>query len=747
MIDLCKGILINHGVSSLKLSVVIILLLLLTKPIMNRYTAGFRYYSWLAVIIIFLIPFQSLGLNYKIDVTPEMIQINDETQNIREWYQTYIPKYSVAEEVTTYETAESGEVKATTKSVTVHRPINLFGILTFVWIFGCLTYFALHFKRYVYYKRTIKRFSIRLCDEKSMRVLEYEKNRLKIKKDLPLKKSGVIDTPMLLGILHPEIILPHTAYAENELHFILRHELYHYKRKDILYQFITLVFVSLHWFNPFVYFMAKAVEIDGETSCDEKTLIENTYDEKIFYGEMLIHFLKTTSQKKSYMTTTFFGGKRGMKKRLTLITSKKARKKGTIAMAVVTLLAVMLSVTVCAARPIEFAPTKWFEDKDGNFVQQIMPMNDLYYASESVALIKRNESVAVAYDMETQKVAYQIDFWMLGLFADYDDPMVVIMGKDEDVVKFYKTSAPETVFKYYVKKHEITVNDYEAFVPADACEKISFYVGADKTVYFDKAGKPQTLADLGGWNAEEGIRINDNTICYLVNVTEETNSGDALRLCLLSDNGNCDVRVIPMNSNSNINTILPDGYKGGYVVNQRLALNQLIHNDTITNIAGNFKPQYRTEYDESTGNYNQILVQLEQLQMPVDGEIISHFHDEVPEYANERDIYGDVPYFSGIEISAPENAPVRAAAEGTVVKIIDGEFAVNEGKMLLVRHSVNEFTVYGSLKDIQVQVGDWVTSGQRIATVGATSAHSNKSHLYFAYLTELGGEDVEKLLK
>ena len=152
---------------------------------------------------------------------------------------------------------------------------------------------------------------------------------------------------MLLGIFHPEIILPHTAYEEDELHFILRHELYHYKRKDILYQFITLVFVSLHWFNPFVYFMAKAIEIDGETSCDEKTLTENTYEEKIFYGEMLLNFLKTTSQKKSYMTTTFFGGKRGMKKRLTLITSKKARKKGTAAMAVIMLLTIMLSV--CAA--------------------------------------------------------------------------------------------------------------------------------------------------------------------------------------------------------------------------------------------------------------------------------------------------------------------------------------------------------------------------------------------------------------
>ena len=47
------------------------------------------------------------------------------------------------------------------------------------------------------------------------------------------------------------------------------------------------------------------------------------------------------------MTTTFFGGKKGMKKRLTLIASKKIRKKGTAAMAV--LMAFTIAASVCAA--------------------------------------------------------------------------------------------------------------------------------------------------------------------------------------------------------------------------------------------------------------------------------------------------------------------------------------------------------------------------------------------------------------
>ena len=64
--------------------------------------------------------------------------------------------------------------------------------------------------------------------------------------------------------------------------------------------------------------MAKATEADCETSCDEKNLEGKSYDEKIFYGQMLINFLKTEAMKRSYMTTTFFGGKNDMKKELHL---------------------------------------------------------------------------------------------------------------------------------------------------------------------------------------------------------------------------------------------------------------------------------------------------------------------------------------------------------------------------------------------------------------------------------------------
>lgn len=62
MTEIIKQIFEQNVISSIKFSVVIILLLVLTKPIMKRYTTWFRYYSWLAVMLVFLIPFGKLGI-------------------------------------------------------------------------------------------------------------------------------------------------------------------------------------------------------------------------------------------------------------------------------------------------------------------------------------------------------------------------------------------------------------------------------------------------------------------------------------------------------------------------------------------------------------------------------------------------------------------------------------------------------------------------------------------------------------
>lgn len=351
MTEIIKQIFEQNVISSIKFSVVIILLLVLTKPVMKRYTAGFRYYSWLAVMLIFLIPFGKLGISYKVPISPVIMNIQSETRDMHNWYEQKLPQQTVTKSVplkqSDSERAENQPPEKATATVKYKTSIDVKLIFSVIWLIGAVLFLILHIKRYFSFKKTVKRISSPLCDENTADILKSEKQRLKITSDIPVRVSPIADTPMLVGIIHPFIILSENEFSNDELHFIFRHELIHYKRKDILYQLITLIFISLNWYNPFAYIMARAIEIDGETACDEKVLKGKAYETRVFYGEMLINFLKTQNQKKSYMTTTFFGGKKGMKKRLTLIASKKIRKKGTVAMAV--LMAFAIATSVCAA--------------------------------------------------------------------------------------------------------------------------------------------------------------------------------------------------------------------------------------------------------------------------------------------------------------------------------------------------------------------------------------------------------------
>ncbi len=350
MMDFIKEIFLQNAISSLKAAIVIILLMVLTKPITKRYTAGFRYYSWLAVMLIFLIPFARLGVDYTVKMSPA---VTEGVHSVRDWYEEKAPEYSVTEEYVEYErqteaVGEKPEKVRVVKTTTQQKRVDVMAIAALIWLIGALGYLFLHYGRYVYFRRGLKRLGNAVNDERILGCLKTEEERLKISKPVKISHSQLIDTPMLVGLLKPRIILPRIDYTDDELCLILRHELFHFKRKDILYQLVTLIFVSLHWFNLIVHLMARAIEIDGETSCDEKTLEGREYEERIFYGEMLIKFLRTETQKRSYMTTTFFGGKNGMKKRLTLIADKKTRRKGAAAMAVVMITAIITSIGAAA---------------------------------------------------------------------------------------------------------------------------------------------------------------------------------------------------------------------------------------------------------------------------------------------------------------------------------------------------------------------------------------------------------------
>ncbi len=370
MTDFLKQLFIQTAVSSAKMSVIVILLLCLTIPVTKRYRAGWRYYSWLAVMLVFMIPFSMLGISFK----AENRALTQNAVKTGEWIRAHTPMYEVTEENPFYWETDDGEPAspASEPTATYRRQIDITLILSIVWLIAAVIFFAEHIRRYIVFLSAVKRRSEPVEDGEILSALSEEKRRMGINAEIPARVSPVINTPMLTGVFRPLLLLPQSGFDFDELCLIFCHELTHYKRRDIWYQFIILIFLSLHWFNPFAYVMAKAAELDGETSCDEAVLDHRPYETRVFYGEMLLKFLRISNQKRSYMTTTFFGGKKDMSKRLTLIASKTVRKKGTAAMAALLTVTIGASVTAAAAQPWDEEMLKYFNDP----TQELMDMVD-----------------------------------------------------------------------------------------------------------------------------------------------------------------------------------------------------------------------------------------------------------------------------------------------------------------------------------------------------------------------------------
>ena len=133
---------------------------------------------------------------------------------------------------------------------------------------------------------------------------------------------------MMIGFVRPRILLPRTDFAQDELRFILEHELVHYKRKDLYYKGLVLLATAIHWFNPVVYLMARVIGAQCESSCDAQVVGGADADTRQSYSETIIGVVKHQSKLKTALSTNFYGGKMGMKNRIFSIMDTDRKKAG-----------------------------------------------------------------------------------------------------------------------------------------------------------------------------------------------------------------------------------------------------------------------------------------------------------------------------------------------------------------------------------------------------------------------------------
>ena len=86
--------------------------------------------------------------------------------------------------------------------------------------------------------------------------------------------------------------------------------------------------------------------------------------------------------------------------------------------------------------------------------------------------------------------------------------------------------------------------------------------------------------------------------------------------------------------------------------------------------------------------------------------------------------------WNGVDLAAPQGSPINAAAAGTVIVSRVGGWNGGYGNYVVIDHGNGVQTLYAHMSTDAVSVGDTVSRGQNIGTVG-TTGQSTGYHLHF----------------
>lgn len=348
----------------------VIAVLLAAGPLLGRrFTAKWRYWAWLLIAVRLLLPV-GITLPQPVVTLPQpqgefTYPVSREEPAPTEPAPVGDPIQVVpgAAENDPYQQIETGMTAPTGSSAETPKPaepaitptpagtrsIPVMEAVGWCWAAGTALFLLWQLGSYLALRAKLSRSRRPLTDEAILAVLEKESAAAGRQKPLPVYTAAV-GSPMIVGAIKPTLLLPELELSTEQLSLVFRHELIHYRRRDIWYKLLLMLANAIHWFNPMVWLMVYAADRDLELSCDEAVVAgrDEAYREE--YGRCLLAVVRAGMSRRTLFTTNFYSGKKTLKNRLATIFDTTKKHRGTLALAAL-LLAAAVAGSLVACTP------------------------------------------------------------------------------------------------------------------------------------------------------------------------------------------------------------------------------------------------------------------------------------------------------------------------------------------------------------------------------------------------------------
>lgn len=317
------------------LGALVIEALLALKPFWReRYRAKTRCWLWLALALFLLFPVDFSVKNAPVQAAPPKdytLFVGTDKTTIQSTDNLF---GDMAE--------RSGQTSTQVRDSIIARPVTdpaqkttryipVTTLLFYGYLAGAAAFLLYLGVSYALFRRTVRRwkrdvsradYAFLLCD--TARELGVKEPQMLV--------CEAITTPAVTGFFRPTLLLPHERYDLNDLRYILRHELCHLKRHDMLLKFVLLLANTMHWFDPMVYLMLRQADEDIELACDSAATDGLERAERAAYSRTLLAAVQ--SNVRALPATTCFGSTvERLKRRITnVLGAQKKRGLGIVAL-------------------------------------------------------------------------------------------------------------------------------------------------------------------------------------------------------------------------------------------------------------------------------------------------------------------------------------------------------------------------------------------------------------------------------
>lgn len=351
-----------------------ILAMLVLKPLWReRYRAKTRCWLWLALAAFLLLPVDFSVKNAPVQAAPPKD------------YTLFVGTDKTAIQSTDNlfgDMAEkSGQSPAQVRDTIIQRPVTnpeqkttryipVTTILFYGYLAGAAAFLLYQGISYALFRRTVRRW------KRDVARADYAAMLSDTARDLGVSAPEMIvceaiSTPAVTGLLRPRLLLPHEHYDVQELRYILRHELCHLKRRDMLLKLVLLAANAMHWFNPVVYLMLRQADEDIELACDSAATDGLELPERAAYSRTLLAAVQ--SSVRALPATTCFGGTvERLKRRITnVLGAQKKRGLGVVAL--------VLALTLTAGCAVGWGERAQTQKNDDPFADKSYTVDILLY--------------------------------------------------------------------------------------------------------------------------------------------------------------------------------------------------------------------------------------------------------------------------------------------------------------------------------------------------------------------------------